>query len=188
MASLPPVDPESSPALEAAFKHIEASRGYVSNLMRCLMHSPEATQAHGTYGHYMRFCTDLKERQRELVICATVRGVPYAWKHHGQLLMQLGLSAAQMSELESGTVPQGLEPDEQAIVAYTFAFAACRGLSDEVLAETRRYFSYKQIVDASLLSAYFMGGGALITAFAPELDPADAMKAERDWQTKRPHR
>lgn len=188
MAKLPPVDPATSPDIAAAFKHIEASRGYVSNLMRCLMHSPEATKAHGTYGHFMRFNTDLTERQRELVVCATVRGVPYGWAHHGQLLEQLGLTAAQMAELKDGKVPQGLPAEEQALVAYTFAFTACKGLSDAVLEATRRHFSYKQIVDASLLSAYFMGGGAVITAFAPELDPPASMRAEREWQTGRPHR
>jgi 4-carboxymuconolactone decarboxylase len=188
MAKLPPVDPTSSPEVAATFKQIEASRGYVSNLMRCLIHSPEGTQAHVTYGHFMRFRTDLKERQRELVICATVRGVSYGWVHHGQLLRQLGLSEAQMAELENGKVPQGLPADEQALCAYIFEFTACRGLSDAVLTEVRRHFSDKQIVDASLLSAYFMGGGALITAFAPELDPPASMQAERDWQTRRPHR
>ena len=188
MAKLPPVDPTTSPEITAAFNHIEASRGYVSNLMRCLMHSPEGMKAHGSYGHFMRFDTDLTERQRELVICATVRGVPYGWAHHGQLLEQLGLSAAQMAELKDGKVPQGLPAEEQAICAYTFAFTACRGLPDAVLEETRRHFSYKQIVDASLLSAYFMGGGAVITAFAPEFDPPESMRAEREWQTGRPHR
>ena len=64
MAKLPQVDPASSPDVAAAFAHIEASRGYVSNLMRCLLHSPAAAKAHGTYGHFMRFETDLTERQR----------------------------------------------------------------------------------------------------------------------------
>lgn len=188
MAKLPQLDPASSPGVAAAFKHIEASRGYVSNLMRCLLHSPEAAKAHGTYGHFLRFDTDLTERQRELVICATVRGVPYGWAHHGQLLAQLGMSPAQMAELKDGTVPQGLPADEQALCAYSFAFTACRGVPDAVLAEARQHFSDKQIVDASLLSAYFMGGGAVITAFAPELDPPESMQAEREWQTARPHR
>jgi alkylhydroperoxidase family enzyme len=98
------------------------------------------------------------------------------------------MSPAQMAELKDGKVPQGLPAEEQALCAYTFAFTACGGLSDDVLDAARRHFSDKQIVDASLLSAYFMGGGAVITAFAPELDPPDSMRAEREWQTGRPHR
>jgi alkylhydroperoxidase family enzyme len=186
MASLPLVGPDSSPEALAAFKGIEASRGYVSNLMRCLLHSPDGARAWATCGHYMRFGTDLSELQRELVICATVRGVPYAWAHHGGLLRKLGLSEAEMEALRNGGVPAGLAERERVLVAYIFAFAACRGLGDEQLAGMRRHFSERQLLDASLLSAYFLSGGALITAFNPPIEPPEILAVEKEWQDKRP--
>jgi 4-carboxymuconolactone decarboxylase len=186
MTSLPLVGPDSSPEALAAFKGIEASRGYVSNLMRCLLHSPDGARAWAGCGHYMRFGTDLTELQRELVICATVRGVAYAWAHHGGLLRQLGLSDAQMETLKGGRVPEGLSERERVLVAYVFAFAACRGLTDDQLASMGRHFTERQLLDASLLSAYFLSGGALITAFNPPIEPPETLAVEKQWQDKRP--
>ena len=188
MSTLPPVGPQSSAEALAAFKSIEASRGYVSNLMRCLLHSPDGARAHGAYGHYLRFGTALTELQRELVICATVREVAYGWAHHGGLLRRLGFGDAQMDALKSGRVPDGLGDGDQALVAYIFAFAACRGLDEALVARIRRHFSDGQIVDASLLSAYYLAGGALIAALRPAIEPPEILAVEQAWQTARPHR
>ena len=186
MAKLPLVGTDSSPEALAAFKGIEASRGYVSNLMRCLLHSPPGARAWAECGHYMRFGTDLTELQRELVICATVRGVAYAWAHHGGLLRKLGLSDSQMEALKDGRVPDGLGERERALVSYVLAFAACRGVGDGQLAGMRRHFTDRQLLDASLLSAYFLSGGALITAFDPPIEPPEILAVEKEWQDKRP--
>jgi 4-carboxymuconolactone decarboxylase len=186
MASLPLVGPDSSPEAAAAFKGIEASRGYVSNLMRCLLHSPDGAKAWAACGHYMRFGTELSELQRELVICATVRSVAYAWAHHGGLLRKLGLSDLQMNTLKDGRVPEGLNEPERVLVAYVFAFAACKGLGDAELAGMRQHFSERQLLDASLLSAYFLSGGALITAFNPPIEPPEILAVEKEWQDRRP--
>ena len=42
-----------------------------------------------------------------MVICATVRDVPYGWVHHLGLILQLGFSQEQAEELKAGKVPQG---------------------------------------------------------------------------------
>jgi 4-carboxymuconolactone decarboxylase len=187
MARLPDVDPKSSPEIADAFKRTEASRGFVSNLMRTMAHSPDALRAHAAYGHHLRFETDLTELQRELAICATVRGVRYAWMHHGGLLRQLGMTDAQMATLHDGKVPAGLSAADAALCAFIFAYASCRGVADAVLAELRKHFSDRQVIDLALLSSYYLGGGAVITAFEPDLETPAQLQLELNWQKKRLH-
>jgi 4-carboxymuconolactone decarboxylase len=185
MSRLSEVDPNTSPDIAEAFRHTTASRGFVSNLMRLMAHSPETLKAHGTYGHHLRFHSDLTELQRELVICATVRGVRYGWVHHGGLLKQLGMTDEQMDTLHAGKVPPGLSTADSALCVFSFAYASCQGVPDAVLAAVRKHFSDRQMIDIALLSAYFLGAGSLIAAFQPELETPAQLQLELDWQKKR---
>jgi 4-carboxymuconolactone decarboxylase len=187
MAKLPELDLSTSPEMAEAAKRIKESRGWVSNLMKTMAHSPEGVKRHMAYGHYLRFETDLTEVQRELAICATVRGVDYGWKHHSGLLKQLGISDAQMAELKKGEVPKGLSPADSALCKLVFAFSAYKGIPDEVLAEARKHFSERQIVDMSLLSAYYLGSGAMIVGYDVQIEPKEVLQIELDWQAGRPH-
>src|SRR3954447_22776552 len=108
MSRLSKVDAEADPRTAEAFRRTRESRGFVSNLLATMSHAPELQQAHAAAGHILRFKSDLTELQRELAICLTVRDVPYGWAHHGQLLQQLGFSAAQMQAVKAGRVPEGL--------------------------------------------------------------------------------
>jgi 4-carboxymuconolactone decarboxylase len=187
MAKLPELDLSQIPEMAEAAKRIQESRGWVSNLMKTMAHSPEGVKRHMAYGHYLRFETDLTEVQRELTICATVRNVDYGWKHHGGLLKQLGISDAQMATLKKGEVPEGLSPADSALCKFIFAFSSYKGIPDEVLAEARKYFSERQIIDMSLLSAYYLGSGAVIVGFEVQLEAKEVLQLELDWQTNRPH-
>jgi 4-carboxymuconolactone decarboxylase len=187
MAKLPELDLSKNPDMAEAAKRITASRGYVSNLMKTLAHSPEGVKRHMAFGHYLRFETDLTELQRELAICVTVRGVDYAWTHHAGLLKQLGISDAQLAELKKGEAPKGLSAADAALCKLVFAFSAYKGIPDAVLAEARKHFSERQIIDMSLVSAYYLASGAFIVGYEVPLEPKEVLQLELDWQTNRPH-
>jgi 4-carboxymuconolactone decarboxylase len=138
-------------------------------------------------GHYLRFDTDLTELQRELAICGTVRSVEYAWTHHSGLLKQLGLSDAQLGELKKGEAPKGLSPADSALCKFIFAFSSYKGVPDATLAEARKHFSERQVMDIAFLSSYYIGSGAMIVGFEVPLEPKETLQLELDWQTKRPH-
>jgi len=152
-----------------------------------MAHSPDGVQQHMAYGHYLRFKTDLTELQRELTICATVRGVEYAWVHHGGLLRQLGMSDAQLAALHKGEVPAGLSAPDAALCEFVFQFSAYKGMSEAVLAAVRKHFSDRQMMDIALLSCYYLGSGALIVAFEVPLESKETLQTELDWQNGRPH-
>lgn len=185
MARLPDIDPLEFPEIAQALAKTEESRGFVSNLMRLISNAPGAQKANVAYGHFLRFETDLTELQRELVVCATVRGVRYGWVHHVGLILQLGFSREQAAELEAGRVPHGLSEADQTLCAFIFAYASFKGVPDAVLNALRKHFSTQQIIEMSLLSGYYLGAGALLTAFEPELEPPEVLQLELDAQSRR---
>jgi len=132
MSRLAPVDPSTNAEIAESLRRTETSRGYVSNLLRLLMDAPKAQQAYSALGHQLRFETDLTELQRELVICATVRNVPYGWAHHSGLLRQLGFTDAQMATLKAARVPDGISDQNKVLCEFVFAFAGCAGIDDGV--------------------------------------------------------
>src|SRR4051794_11372549 len=177
---------ESDPRVAEAFRRTRESRGFVSNLLATLCHAPELQQAHAAAGHILRFQSNLTELQRELAICLTVRNVPYGWAHHGPLLQQLGLSDAQMASVKAGRIPDGLSEGGHAVCEVCLAYPGCQGVPDEVLARFRRHFSDKQAVEVGMLMSNYLGIGAFIIAFQPEIDPPEALQRELEWQKIRP--
>ncbi|WP_375459681.1 carboxymuconolactone decarboxylase family protein [uncultured Enterovirga sp.] len=184
MGKLPEVDLAKNPAIAASFERVKASRGWVSNLMRSLAQAPDGLQAYQSLGHYGRYGTDLTEAQRELVICATVRNVPYGWGHHAPLAIQCGLRPEQMEVLKRGEVPPGLSDADQALCRYVFAFSSMSGVPQEVTDEALRHFSPRQVTDFGLLSAFYLSAGALIIGHDVQLEPPEVCQLELNWQRK----
>ena len=102
MAKLREVDLKANPEIAEAFNRLEASRGWISNLMRSIAHAPEGLQRYQALGHYARYDTELTEAQKELVVCTTVRNVSYGWEHHAPLAKQCGVTDGQLALLKAG--------------------------------------------------------------------------------------
>jgi 4-carboxymuconolactone decarboxylase len=184
MALLPDVDLAKNPDIAEVFARVEKSRGWVSNLMRSIAHSPEALKHYSALGHYGRYGTDLTEVQRELVIVATVRGVPYGWAHHSNLSRQIGISDAQLDQIKQGKTPGDFAPAERALCDYVFAYTACKGIDKKTHDAMLQHFSPRQIIDVSLLSAYYMAAGSLIIGLGVETETPEQLKVELEWQKK----
>lgn len=184
MAKLPEVDLQTSPEVKESFERVKASRGWVSNLMRSLAHAPDALQRYAALGHYGRYDTALTETQRELVICATVRGVAYGWGHHAPLALQCGLTQTQLDVLKRGEVPPGLSDADAVLCRYVFAFSSMAGVPQALADEALRHFTPRQVTDISLLSAFYLSAGALIIGLDVELEPPEALQLELGWQKK----
>lgn len=184
MAKLEDVDLKANPELADVFAKVEASRGWVSNLMRTVAHAPQGLQHYSRLGHYARYETDLTEIQRELSVVTTVRGVHYGWVHHSGLARQIGITSGQLVEIEAGRVPADLPDAEQALVRFVLAFASCKGVPQATLDALRAHFSPRQILDISLISAYYLAAGAIITGFGVELEGPEILQIELDWQAR----
>ena len=187
MAKLREVDLETNPEIAEAFKRLEASRGWISNLMRSIAHAPEGLQRYQALGHYARYDTDLSEAQKELVVCATVRNVSYGWEHHAPLAKQCGVTDGQLALLKNGEIPPDLPPGDQALCRFTFEFSSFKGVPQETATELLQHFTERQVVDMALISAFYLSAGALIIGLDVELEGQDSLNREQDWQRQRLH-
>ena len=187
MAKLEGVDTQRNPEIAEAFAKVESSRGWVSNLMRTVAHTPQGLRHYSRLGHYSRYETELSERERELAVVTTVRGVRYGWVHHGGLARQIGITDSQLDAIQADRVPSDLPAPEQALVAFVLQFSACKGVAQDVLVELRRHFSSRQIMDIAMISAYYLSAGAFITGFDVDLESPDILQIELDWQQNRPN-
>lgn len=160
------------------------SRGFTSNLMRALANAPDAQKEHVNYGHFLRFGTNLTELQRELVICCTVRESDYAWTHHAGLLAQLD-DSIDLLALRAGEIPEPITGADAAIAAFALDYATSQGVASDTLEEAARYFSAEQIVQAALLSSYYLGGAALINLFQLPIEPQHILDLELAAQDAR---
>jgi 4-carboxymuconolactone decarboxylase len=185
VAKLRDVDLEKSPETAETFKRVEASRGWISNLMRSIAHAPEGLQRYQALGHYARYDSDLSEAQKELVICATVRNVPYGWEHHAPLAKQSGVTASQLQALKRGEIPGDLSPADQALCKFVSEFSSFKGVPQATAQELLRYVTERQIVDMSLISAFYLSAGALIIGLDVQLEGPEALKCEQEWQRRR---
>lgn len=182
MPRLPPVTEKSSPAVAEVFAEIAGTRGFVSNALSSIGHAPEGLRHLARLGAYAKYQTDLPERLRELTILCAARGVAYAWTHHTELAVQAGIPQAAVDDIGAGRAPAALPANEQAIARYVQELFAPTSVSDAAFAEIGRHFTPRQITDVSLTATYYRALGTLVMAFGVEMESADVMKIEKDWQ------
>jgi alkylhydroperoxidase family enzyme len=185
MASpLPPPD-ESAPELAAVLAEIGGSRGIVSNVMRALAHTPEGLRRFAQLGEYARQRSSLSDREREIVICLTGRGVPYAWAHHAPIGRDAGLTDAELEAIRAGTVPSTFAPAEAALVRLVLALGPGKPVPEPLFAEARRHMSPRQITDAVLISSFFIMVATIIGSMNVQLEDGGTLDTEKEWQRRR---
>lgn len=182
MTHLPDAMEHGPPETREAFREVAASRGFVSNLLRSLGHSPQGLSLYTALGHYARYGTALTEIQRELVICGMGRGIPYAWAHHAPMAIQAGLSDAQMAAIREGRTPADLPEADRAVCDFTFAFGTLKGVPDEVWNALNRHFTPRQATDIALLAAYYFAAASLIMGLDVAIEPPELLAKELAWQ------
>ncbi len=184
MARLSPADDKGNPELAAVYAEIKATRGFVSNALRTLGHSPGGLLHFARVGEYVKYKTDLPEKLRELTILTSARGVPYAWAHHGPLAVQAGIDERAVAEIGAGRVPTSLPANEQAIVAFVMALGDLK-VTDAIMDAMKRHFSPRQIVDVAMSATYYGALGRMVVALGVDLDDPATLQTERDWQKGR---
>jgi len=185
MVRLPPVDEHSNPELAAVFAEIAGSRGWVSNVMRALAHAPEGLRRFAHLGDYARYHTTLTDRQREIVILLTGRGVDYARIHHAPLGRQAGLSEAELEAIGVGRVPDSFRGQDAALAQLILEVTSGKAVSAASFAAAEHELSPRQITDAVLTSAFYTMIAMVIGTMEVALEPADQLDVEQSWQRRR---
>lgn len=181
---LPVADEAKIPGLAGVYAEIRASRGFVSNAMRGLGHSPDGLRAYAAVGRYVKYETDLPERLRELSILCAARGVDYAWTHHAALALQSGIPQSAVDDIGAGRVPSALADPERAIVRFIAEMLAA-GVSDEAFAAMNRFFTPRQVTDVAMSAAYYKAFGAMAMAMGVQIESPEVLQTEREFQKGR---
>jgi 4-carboxymuconolactone decarboxylase len=182
---LPVADEKKVPGLAKVFDEIKASRGFVSNAMRGLGHSPEGLRLYAAVGRYVKYETDLPERLRELSMVCGARGVAYAWTHHSALALQAGIPQSALEDIGAGRPPAALPPSEQAIARFIGEMFGPDSVSDATFAELAKYFGPRQITDIAMSAAYYRAFGAMASALGVQIETPEMLQFERQWQKKK---
>jgi alkylhydroperoxidase family enzyme len=156
----------------------------ISNVMRSLVHTPEGLRRFAQLGDYARYRSSLSDRAREIVICLTGRGVPYAWGHHAPIGRNAGLTDAELEAIRAGTVPASFGPEEAALARLVLALAPGKSVPEPLFTELRRHMSPRQITDAVLIASFFIMVATIIGAMNVQIEDGHTLQAEQDWQRR----
>jgi hypothetical protein len=136
-------------------------------------------------GEYVKYKSNLSERERELVILCAARGVDYEWLHHVPLALQVGIAQPAIDDIQYGRTPASLLPAEQAIVKFVAELFTRQSVSDTAFADMQRHWSSRQITDIVLTAIYYQALGIAATAFGVQMEGDDMIKTEQEWQRGR---
>ena len=176
-------DDTKDPQVRAVLDDIRSKRGFVSNALRSLAHSPDVLRAFVGVGTYVKFHSSLSWRARELVIMTAGRGVDYEWKHHYPLAIDAGVPAEALEDIRAGRKPEVLPPSERALVDATIEMFEPSSISDETFARLADHWTPHQIVDMLVTAVYYQSVAIMASALKVQLEDDEAIFAiERAWQ------
>ncbi|HZP87892.1 MAG TPA: carboxymuconolactone decarboxylase family protein [Burkholderiales bacterium] len=176
-------DDTTDPKARAVLDEIRAKRGFVSNALRSMAHSPDLLRAFVGVGTYVKFGSSLSWRARELVIMTAGRKVDYEWKHHYPLAIDAGVPAAALEDIHAGRTPESLPASERALVKGVIEMFAPDSISDATFAALSEHWTPQQIVDMLVTAVYYQSVAVIATALQVELEDDETIFAtERAWQ------
>jgi alkylhydroperoxidase family enzyme len=161
MARVKLLQPEDLPDHPALVERIrKGRRGNVINVYKVLLHSPDIASVWMDLVNAVRWKTDLDGRLREIVIIRVgyLNRCAYVVKQHvPELSVPEGLSKEESDALADWREANFFNARERAALAYTDAVTRDVDVPDAVVAELKKHFNERQIVELTvLIGAYNM--------------------------------
>jgi alkylhydroperoxidase family enzyme len=171
MARLPYVDPASAPP---EVRETLARLPLQLNVFRMMAHADTCFRPLIQLGTAILGRQALSPALRELVILLVGRRspAPYEWTQHVPIAKATGVSDAQITALERGTLDADCfdAPQRAALRAAADLLDRPR-LSDAAFANLQRHFPPRQIVELLVTVGYYMLIARLLESTAVDLDP-----------------
>jgi len=158
------------------FDEIAESRGYVAGPYGILLHSPQLARCVAALGEYVRFQSVLSPILREVAILATTREArsQYGFTAHVHLARQANVTESTIDAIRTGKAPDGLEPEEAAVVRYVRELLRNNKVSDEAFNNVKEHLGIQGVVDLTGTIGHYMVVGTVLAAFEVELPPGTA--------------
>jgi alkylhydroperoxidase family enzyme len=145
------------------------------NLMRALVHSPNATRAFSGLGQFIRHKSRLDPRLRELAILQVgyLARSPYEYSHDIKIGRDFGVSDADIHAViaESEGRASALEPLAKAVLKAARDMTEDRAIDDKTFAALLRALGEECLTDLVVTIAFYCGVVRLLTTLAIDVEP-----------------
>jgi alkylhydroperoxidase family enzyme len=176
VSRLPPLPDPLDPDTAAYFARAQARGNSILNLHLATAHAPKITLAKNPLAMALRSECDSPRLYRELAIVRVgqVMECPYELDHHMPLLLECGMSEAQVAALDNWREHRNLYDERSlAVLAWIDSMAANKGdVDDATFAELSRLFTPKELVEIGYNAAIYFGNALILKSFRIELDDA----------------
>lgn len=173
MAKVPLVSREELPEdKQHIYDSIAGTRGSVLNVFRVLLNSPDAAEAAGDLGAYLRYRSPLDAAVREIAILTVARelNVAYEWTHHEPVARDAGVREEVIESIRSGRAPMGLPAKEGVFAQAAKELVRNRTLTDRTYQAVEHLIGPAQTVDLIVLVGYYSLLAGVINTLDVELD------------------
>lgn len=143
------------------------------NSFRALLNSPQAAEAVGALGEYLRFNTSLDPVTREIAIISVARqtGSDYEWAHHEPIARRAGVPDAVIEAIRTDRAPMGV-PAKMGIFAQAARELVRDGsLTDRTYQGVEHLLGPQGTVDLVVLIGYYAMLATALNALGIEMEP-----------------
>jgi 4-carboxymuconolactone decarboxylase len=155
----PPIAPEAmtTEQREAADELAAGPRGGLRGPFIPLLRSPELLRRLQKTGEYLRYDCALGRKLTELTILLTAHEwrQSYEWKAHRPLALEAGIAQETIAAIESGTRPEGMTTDEEAVYDFCIELHRNHRVSDQTFHRALAQFGEQGVIDMTALCGYY---------------------------------
>ncbi len=169
---LPLIETSDDPLVKEEFARLAAGRG-VLNLHRMMAHAPVLMQASGNMAMALRNKTKLARSTAELAIlrAAQVVDCDYVWGRHVSLARAAGVTEQQLEQIARWRDSTAFAPAERLALGFAEKVAGGTRVDDEAFTAIRREFSQQEIVELTMLIAFYVSTATFINTLAVPDEP-----------------
>jgi 4-carboxymuconolactone decarboxylase len=164
---LPLVDAPEDPLAREVFAKLKSGRG-ILNLHRMMAHAPPLMKASGDMAMTFRNDAMLARSLAEIVVLRTaqVADCDYVFGRHLPLARAAGVTEQQIAEVARWRDSATFTPAQKAALGFTEQVARGTPTDDGTFAGLRRNFSPREIVELSMLIAFYVSTAIFVKALA----------------------
>ena len=178
MSRLPPLEPDQlAPDQRRVYDSIASGpRGGVRGPFLALIHVPELTDRIQHLGEYLRYDTSFPPRLSEFAILITARHYTcnYEWQAHEPHAQKGGLAQGIIDAIRQRRRPDGMQPDELAVYAFTTELLGNGKVSNIAYDRVANAFGTRGAVELGALIGYYIMIGMTLLAHEVALPPGIA--------------
>ena len=148
------------------------SGGALPHSFGLLLNSPDAAEAVGALGGYIRFASPLDPAAREIAILAAAMemGAEYVWKHHEPVARRVGVREDTIETIRIGRAPMGL-PAKEGVFAQAAREIVRNGtLTDRTFQAIHHLLGAELTVDLVVTVSYYIFLARALTSLGIELE------------------